>query len=228
MIFLGKTIQSVADETIYPFLNNLLESEDEAVISETLNNINILAVMGVERKHFPGLQKVLYHKNIGIARNSLDFLRKMSPGVVKEVELNNNTWKSMYPFFCVQALSSPLIAIDSLKILDTLLDYGIVGDYKNLQKALLHKNDKVAQLTLDVLRKIKGVTIEARVGRVEPVSVESRTHGVEKEVYQPIKDKLMEEPVQRREELQSRIIDVLMKNPSYVQDLKEIKSKYRK
>jgi len=79
-----------------------------------------------------------------------------------------------------------------------------------------------------VLRKIKGVTIEARVGRVEPVSVESRTHGVEKEVYQPIKDKLMEEPVQRREELQSRIIDVLMKNPSYVQDLKEIKSKYRK
>lgn len=230
MIFLGKTIQSVADETIYPFLNNLLQSEDEAVISETLNNINILADMGVERKNFLGLQKVLYHKNIGIARNSLDFLREMSPGLVKEVELKNDIWKSMYPFFCVQALSTPLIAIDSLKILDTLLDYGIVGDYKNLQKALLHKSDKVAQLTLDVLRKIKGLTNEARVERVEPISVESRRQMVEKvpqKVYQQIKEKPLEEPMQRREELQSRIIDVLKKNPTYVEGLKEIKSKYR-
>lgn len=230
MIFLGKTIQSVADETIYPFINNLLQSEDEAVISETLNNINILADMGVERKNFLGLQKVLYHKNIGIARNSLDFLREMSPGLVKEVELKNDIWKSMYPFFCVQALSTPLIAIDSLKILDTLLDYGIVGDYKNLQKALLHKSDKVAQLTLDVLRKIKGLTNEARVERVEPISVESRREMVEKvpqKVYQQIKEKPLEEPMQRREELQSRIIDVLKKNPTYVEGLKEIKSKYR-
>ncbi|MCZ7400947.1 MAG: hypothetical protein O8C61_01855 [Candidatus Methanoperedens sp.] len=230
MIFLGKTIQSIADENIYPFLNNLLQSEEDAVVIETLRNISILADMGVERKYFPGLQKVLYHKNIGIARNSLDFLREMSPGLVKGIELKNDIWKSMYPFFCVQASSSSLIAIDSLKILDTFLDYGIVGDYKNLQKALLHKNDKVAQLTLDVLRRIKGLTNEAKVERVEPGGVESRKQKVEKvpqKVYQPIKEKLLEEPVQRREELQNRIIDVLNKNPSYVEDLKKIKSKYR-
>ncbi|MFA4957060.1 MAG: hypothetical protein WC556_08840 [Candidatus Methanoperedens sp.] len=238
MIFLGKTIQSVADEIRYPFLNNLLQSDDDAVIIETLKNIEILADMGVERKNFPGLQKVLYHKNIGIARNSLDFLRKMSPGLVKGVELNNDIWKSMYPFFCAQALSKPLIAIDSLKILNTLLDYGIVGDYTNLQKALLHKSDKVAQLTLDLLRRIKGLTNEARLETVESISVESRAQVVEKapeklpekvpqKVSQQIKEKRIDEPMQRREELKSRIIDVFNKNPSYVESLKEIKSKYR-
>lgn len=230
MIFVGKKIQSVANETIYPFLNNLLQSEDEAVIWETLNNIKLLADMGLERKNFLGLQKVLYHKNMSIAHSSLDILREMSPGIVKETELKNDILISMYPFFCNQALSTPIVAIDSLKILDVLIDYGIIGDYKDLQKALQHKSDKVAHLTLDVLRKIKGLAKEIGIEGVKPISAEiirERVEKVPENVVQQIEEKLSEEP-QKKEEIQSRIIDVIRKNPKYVEGLKEIKSKYKK
>ncbi|MCZ7393802.1 MAG: hypothetical protein ABOK23_11900 [Candidatus Methanoperedens sp.] len=168
MIFKGKSIQSVADATIYPFLNDSLQSEDETVVRETLNYIKILADLGVERKYFLGLQKLLYHKKNIVARNSLDILRKMSTVVAKkEVEVNTDVWKSMYPFLCNQALSTSVVAIESLKILDVLVDYGIVGDYKNLQKALLHKSNNVAHLTFDVLRKIVGLSTESRTGNVK-------------------------------------------------------------
>jgi hypothetical protein len=230
MIFQGKSIQSVADETIFPFLNNLLQSGDEAVVCDTLNNIKNLAGMGIERKNFLGLQRVLYHGNINIARSSLDILREMSPGIIRGAELKNDVLISMYPFFCDQALSTPDVAIDSLKILDTLIDYGIVGDYKTLQKALMHKNDAAAHLALDVLRKIKLSAKETRLERIKPVGAEIIRERVEKmqPVYQQIKEKPLEEPVQRKDELQSRIIEVLKKNPKYVESIKEVKSKYKR
>lgn len=226
MIFKGGSIQSVADAAIYPFLNDLLQSEDETVVRETLNHIKILAYLGIERKNFLELQKVLCHKNINVARNSLDILREMSPSVVKkEVEVKTEVWKSMYPFFCNQAISTSVVAIDSLKILDALIDYGIVGDYKNLQKALLHKSDNVAHLGLDVLRKIKGLTIETGVERVKLVS--GRRESIEKvpqKKDQQIKE--IEQPMQKETDLESRILNVLKKNPKYVESLREIKSKY--
>ena len=168
MIFKGKSIQSVADATIYPFLNDSLQSEDETVVSETLNYIKILADLGVERKHFLGLQSLLYHKNNNVARKSFEILRKMSrDGGKKEIEVNTDVWKSMYPFLCNQALSTSVVAIDSLKILDILVDYGIVGEYKNLQKALLHKNNYVAHLAFTILRKIEGLCIESGIEDVK-------------------------------------------------------------
>jgi hypothetical protein len=201
MIFEGKSIQSVADATIYPFLNDLLKSEDETAVRETLNYIKILADLGVQRKNFLELQRLLCHKNINIARNSLNILRDMSPDVVnKETDVKADVWKSMYPLFCNQALSTPAVAIDSLKILDVLVDHEIVGDYRNLQKALLHKNDTVAHLAIDLLRKIK------------------------KEEDQKIEE--LEQPKQSGTDLQSRISYVLKKNPKYIKSLREIKSKY--
>ncbi len=283
MIFDGKSIQSVADKTIYPFLNNLLQSEDETVVRETLNEIRILAALGIERKNFLGLQKVLYHKDIDIAHSSLDLLREMHPGIVKEVELRSDVLESMYPFFCEQVLSTPDVAIDSLKILDALIDYGIVGNYKDLQKALLHESDKVAYLVLDVLRKIKRLTGETEIEGVKLVSAGMSRESVEKVLeervqqikekaleepriqqvtekplevpriqqvtekpievprvqqvkkkplevpkVQQIKEKTLEEPAQKEEDIQNRIIDVLKKNPKYVEGLKEIKSKYKR
>ncbi len=228
MIFKGRSIQSVADATIYPFLNDLLQSEDETVVRETLNYIKILADLGIERKNFLELQRVLCHKNINIARNSLDILREMSPSVVKkEVEVKADVWKSMYPFFCNQALSTPAVAIDSLKILDVLVDYEIVGDYKNLQKALLHKSDTVAHLAIDVLRKIKGTTTETRIEIVKPISAEisrERMEKVPQKKDQQIKE--IEQLAQKETDLQSRISNVLKKNPKYIESLREIKSKY--
>ncbi len=225
MIFKGKPIQSVADSTIYPFLNDLLQSQDEIVVRETLNHIKILAGLGIERKNFLGLQKVLYHKNMNIARNSLDILREMSPSVMqKEVEVKTDTWKSMFPFFCNQALSTSSVAIDSLKIIDVLVDYGIVGDYKNLQNALLHKSDNVARLALDILRKIKVLTTEVRVTIVKPIGAEKRHERIERKEEQQIKE--IEQPIQKEKELKSRIFSVLQKNPKYVESLRDIKSKY--
>ncbi|MCZ7393804.1 MAG: hypothetical protein ABOK23_11890 [Candidatus Methanoperedens sp.] len=221
MIFNGKSIQSVANSTIYPFLNDLLQSEDEIVVRETLNQVKIFADLGMEGRNFLGLQKVLYHKNINVARNSLDILRKMSPGV-KNVEVKADIWKSMYPFFCDQALSAPVVALDALNIVNILVDYGIVGDYKNLQKALLHKRDNVAHLAFDILRKIDGLTIETGVERVKLVSDKSSREVKKKD--EMIKEK--EQPLQKETDTQSRISNVLKKNPKYVESLREIKSKY--
>ncbi|MCZ7356594.1 MAG: hypothetical protein O8C66_04925 [Candidatus Methanoperedens sp.] len=200
MIFEGKSIQSVANATIYPFLNDLLKSEDETVVRETLNYIKILADLGVQRKNFLEMQRLLCHKNINIARNSLNILRDMSPDVVnKEADVKADVWKSLYPLFCNQALSTPAAAIDSLKILDVLVDHEIVGDYRNLQKALLHESDTVAHLAIDLLRRIK-------------------------EKDQKIKE--TEQLTQKGADLQSRISYVLKKNPKYIESLREIKSKY--
>lgn len=141
------------------------------------------------------------------------------------VEVKADAWKSMYPFFCDQALSVPDVATESLKILDVLIDYGIVGDYKNLQKVLLHKNNEVAHLALDVLRKIKGLTIETRIEGVKPVSVESSTESIEKvprKINQQIKE--IEMPVQDEKDLQSRIFNVLKREdpvPEKTSDIEE-------
>ncbi len=104
-----------------------------------------------------------------------------------------DTWRSMYPFFCDQVLSTPVVAIESLKILDVLIDDGIVGDYKNLQKALLHKSDEVAHLTLDVLRKIKGLNIEARAEGVELFSADSSAGRMEKDIQNRVLSVLKKE-----------------------------------
>ncbi|MFZ2412188.1 MAG: hypothetical protein WAW23_11500 [Candidatus Methanoperedens sp.] len=182
----------------------------------------------MERKYFLGLQKLIYHKNNTFARKSLEILRKMphSP-VTKQVEVNTDVWKSMYPFLCDQALSTSVVSIDSLKILDVLVDYDIVGDYKNLQKVLLHKSDTVAKLAFDVLRKIEGVSTEPRIERVKPVIAESMVKIPEKKVQQ-IKE--IEPPVpaaaEKTSDIQSKILNVLKKNPKYVDSLREIKSKY--
>ncbi len=106
----------------------------------------------------------------------LDEVSNRYPEVIEKLEV----WKSMYPFFCNQALSTPNVAVESLKILDVLIDYSIVGDYKNLQKVLLHKSDEVAYLALDVLRKIKGLTEETRIEGVKPVSAEISAKSMEK------------------------------------------------
>lgn len=226
MIFEGKSIQSIADSTIYPFLNDLLQSEDETLVRETLNYIKILADLGVERKNFLGLQKVLCHKNINIARISLDILREMSPSIVKkEVEVKADIWRSMYPFFCNLASSAPVVAIDSLKIIDILIDYGIVGDYKNLQKALLHNSDNIAHFTLDVLRKIKRMPTETRIETGKPTIAEISRERMGKVPHK--KEQIQEiEPMQKETNLQSRILNVLKKNPKYVESLREIRSKY--
>ncbi len=189
MIFDGKSIQSVANKQIYPFLNNLLQSEDETEVREALNNIKILVDLGMEKENFPGLQKLLYHKNVNIAHSSFDILRKMSPRI-KQVEIKTEVLESMYPFFCKRAFSNTSVALDSLKILDVLIDYEIVGNYKNLQKALLHKNDKVAYLALNVLRKVKGLPIETRISKVKLLSSESNGGG-KRTIVESIVDSLM-------------------------------------
>lgn len=45
-----------------------------------------------------------------------------------------------------------------------------MGNYKNLQKALLHKSDRVAYLALNLLRKIKGLAIETKIGGIKLVA----------------------------------------------------------
>ena len=135
-------------------------------------------------------------KSIRSAANK--FLNKLlQPKDETVVEAKADVWRSMYPFFCDQALSTPVVAIESLKILDVLIDDGIVGDYKNLQKALLHKSDEVARLALDVLRKIKGLTTEARMGGVEPVSAYNSIGSMEN--------------VLKKKDIQSRVLSVLKK-----------------
>jgi hypothetical protein len=208
MIVSGKSMQSVADELIYPFLNDLVQSDDQSEACEGLSIIKILADKGAGRKNVLGLQKALCHKNKNVAYTSLDILRKSSPTAGKMIEVDNDVWKSIFPFFCECTLAaSPGVALDSLKILDALIDHNIVGDYKNLQRALLHENDNVANLALDVLRKIAGMTIESRVEKVK-------------------QQQIKEMPMPKEDVVRSPFINILMKNPKYVEKIKEIKSKY--
>ncbi len=141
------------------------------------------------------------------------------------VEVKADTWKSMYPFFCNQAFSTSSVAIESLKILDVLIDNGIVGDYKNLQKALLHKNDEVAHLALDVLRKIKGLTIETKTERAEQV-IESNGEHIEKVPKKT--DQLIKETgqlMQKDKDFESKIFSVLKREDSIAEKLPDIEEK---
>jgi hypothetical protein len=208
MIFNGKSIQSVVNKNIYPFLNNLLQSEDEAEVREALNNIKLLVDLGIEKKNFPELQRALYHKNINIAHSSFDILRKASPRI-KQVEIKTDILESMYPFFCKRALSTMSVSTESLKILDVLIDYDIIGNYKNLQKALLHKNEKVAIQALNVLRKIKRMPIETRIAKVKLVSVErsaGRKRTIVESVMTSLRNLKEQKPIQviRNKEIEKK------------------------
>ncbi len=208
MIFNGKSIQSLVNKNIYPFLNNLLQSEDEAEVREALNNIKILVDLGIEKKNFPELQSALYHKNINIAHSSFDILRKASPRI-KQVEIKTDILESMYPFFCKRALSNMSVAQDSLKILDILIDYEIIGNYKNLQKALLHKNEKVALQALNVLRKIKKMPTDTRIANVKLVSVErsaGRKRTIVESVMSSLRNLKEQKPIQviRNKEIEKK------------------------
>ncbi|MCZ7393800.1 MAG: hypothetical protein O8C56_10835 [Candidatus Methanoperedens sp.] len=141
------------------------------------------------------------------------------------VEGKADVWRSMYPFFCDQALSTPVVAIESLKILDVLIDYGIVGDYKNLQKVLLHNSDEVARLALDVLRKIKGLTRETRIEGAEIVSAESGVESMENVL--PTKDQQLkiEQLVQNEKNLQSRVLSFLKNEDMVSEKLTDIEKK---
>ncbi len=140
-------------------------------------------------------------------------------------ELKPDAWRTMYPFFCNQALSTQAAAIESLKILDVLIDYGIVGDYKSLQKVLLHKSDEVAYLALDILRKIKGLTIKTTDG-FKLHSAESSVEGIEKvplKINQHIKE--IKLPVQTEKDLQNRIFNVLKREDSVPEKMPDIEEK---
>lgn len=206
MIFSGKSMQSFADEMINPFLNKLLQSENEAEVREALNNIKVLIDSGADGKPFLELQKTLYHNNGKIAHSSLDILRKIPPSARKKVEVKNDVWKNMYPFFCEYASEAPSIALDSLKIIEGLIDYNIIDDYRGLQKVLLHENDAVAHLALDILRK--------KITHDEEEMVLNHEH-IEKL------------PQQKDEGAVNRIRDVFLKNPKYVEMLEEAKLKYK-
>lgn len=218
----GQSMQSIADEIIYPFLNELVRSDDESEAREALSIIKILADKGAESKNLLGLQKALYHKNRNIACTSLDILRKSSPIAGKMIEVDTNVWKSLFPFFCERTLTaSPGVALDSLKIIDALIDLNIVGDYKNLQKALLHENDNVANLALEALRKIAGLTAESRVEKVkqQPSAHKMLSHEVPQQVQ--------EMPTPKEDEVRNPFLKVLINNPKYVEKIKEIKSRYK-
>ncbi|VVB96363.1 Uncharacterised protein [uncultured archaeon] len=90
--------------------------------------------------------------------------------------------------------------------------------------------DKVANFASGVLRKIKKSTEETRIEIARPVSAQTGGESVERiaqKVYPQIKEIPLGAPMQRREEIQGRIIDVLKTNPEYVEGLKEIKSRYK-
>ncbi|MDD5473800.1 MAG: FlaD/FlaE family flagellar protein [Candidatus Methanoperedens sp.] len=106
------------------------------------------------------------------------FLGKFQKQKDETVEVKADAWKSMYPLFCNQALSAPSFAMESLKTLNVLVDRGIVGDYKDLQKVLLHENDEVAHLALDVLRKIQEFTIQTRIEGEKLARPESREENI--------------------------------------------------
>ncbi|MDD5473455.1 MAG: hypothetical protein PHU34_04820 [Candidatus Methanoperedens sp.] len=216
MIVSGKSLQSFASETINPFLNRLLLSDDEAEVKETLDTIKTLIDSGVDGSPFLELKKILYHNNSKIAHNTLDILRKISPDDRwRKVEVQKDVWKSMYPFFYDRAFGAPQVALNSLKIIEGLIEYNIIDDYTNLQKVLLHESNDVAHLALDILR--KDLT-HAKQKRKEPEYVE-REHIERKPVEK--------QPRQKNDALENRIRDVLMKNPKYAEVLEEVKSKYK-
>ncbi len=213
MIVSGKSMHSFASETIHPFLKRMLQSYNEAEVKETLDTIKNLIDNGIDGSPFLEMQKTLYHNNGKIAHNSLDILRKISPGDRwRKGEVQNDVWKSMYPFFYDRALGAPHIALDSLKIIEGLIEYNIIDDYSNLQKVLLHENDDVAHLALDVLRK--------NVASVKQEETYVKHEDKERE-------RIEKPPGQKDEALENRIRDVLLKNPKYVEVIEEVKSKYK-
>lgn len=216
MIVSGKSMQSFVSEAIHPFLNRLLQSGNETEVKETLDTIKTLIDNGVDGSPFLEMQKILYHNNGKIAHNSLDILRKISPGDKwKKVEVQKDVWKSVYPFFYDLALGAPHIALDSLKIIEGLIEYNIIDDYTNLQKILLHESNDVAHLALDVLRKDLTYVKQEHIER----------EYVEREHIE--REHIEKQPRQKNEALENRIRDVLMKNPKYVEVLEEVKSKYK-
>ncbi len=163
-------------------------------------------------------------KTIKSAANK--FLGKLQKPKDETVEVKADAWKSMYPLFCNQALSPPGVAIGSLQTLNALVDHGIVGDYRDLQKVLMHENNEVAHFALDVLRKIKGLAIETTIEEVKVTRA-----GVDEEnagKVTPNKNQQVKESGQLmpdEKELQNRVINVLKIEDFIDEKLRDVEKK---
>jgi hypothetical protein len=215
MILEGKSVRSFSEEMIYPFLNKLLQSDEEGVVKNSLTNINILIDEGIDGKPFLDMQRTLYHNNSEIAHSSLDILRKISSGTPRNTEVEKDVWKGMFPFFCDQASSAPDIAMDSLKIIEGLIDRNIIDDAHEIQKILYHENEVVAHLALDILRKKKSHVEE--IDEQELVDIHKKQGQEEPELGQ----------TQKKMGMETRVKHVLKKNPKYAQLLDDVRSKHK-
>lgn len=128
-------------------------------------------------------------------------------------------------YTCINSSDNEL-ALEALKAAKTLVNYYPLDNLvQPLNNALLHKNKDVAELALEVLRTARSLE------KVSPIAP-SEYKKLLLDVVIPFLfgyfiPQIEKPPMQKDEGVHHQIIDILIKNPKYVERLKEIKSKYR-
>ncbi|MDO9098191.1 MAG: hypothetical protein Q7U60_08720 [Candidatus Methanoperedens sp.] len=196
---------------VIPFLVTCFRSGSDDIVLNALNAVNVLSTDAeIKGILFNPIEKMRSHKNQQIANLALDIIRDIYIG--KEIYIFEGTFDKI-----------------------SHLTLGVLRKIERLTGET--KIERVKLVSAEILRvqQIKEKTFEEpRVQQIKekilevPRAQQVKERTLEVPMVQQVKKRPFEEPAQKEEELQSRIIEVLKKNPKYVEGLKEIKSKYKR
>lgn len=126
---------------------------------------------------------------------------------------------------CINSSDNELV-LDALKTAKALANYYPLDDLLQcLNSTLLHKNEDVAYLALEVLRMRHS---KESVGSIAPSDYKKLLlEVVIPFLFASFIPQIEKSPVQKDEGTQNQITNILIKNPKFIERLQEIKSKYR-
>lgn len=118
------------------------------------------------------------------------------------------------------------LALEALRAAKALIDYYPLDDLvQSLDNALMNKNKDVAHLALDILRMKRS---SDSVSSIAPAEYKKLLLDIVLPfLFTSFIPQIEKPPEQREDAIQNKIANILDRNPTYVNRLKEIKSKYR-
>lgn len=200
-----------------PLLGTCINSSDSGLMLEALKAAKVLANYYPMDDLAQSLNNTMFHKNYDAARLALEVLR-MKPA--ESISIAQSEYKKLLSNVAVPFLSTCFashlddIVFNAMDAANALYkESKFKGALLNsLEKLLMHRNEQIAYLALDIIR-----------GMGEGAQFSTTRENLAEKVAS-----IEEKKDQMAEEIQNKIINILIKNPRYVRSLKRIELKYSK
>lgn len=212
-----------------PLLGTCINSSDSGLMLEALKVAKVLANYYPMDDLVQSLNNTLQHKNGDAAHLALEVIRAKP---TENVAIAQSEYKKLLSDAAAPFLSTCFtshlddIVLNAMDVANALCkECEFEGALLNpLEKLLLHRNEQIAYLALDMIRGMD-TGEDAQVSTTKE-NLTEKVVSIEEKKYQT--QQIGKPSIQMVEEIQNRIINILIKNPRYIKSLKRIELKYSK